>query len=87
MAQENLDLAAEIARLTAENEALKAKQHKAPGLTLKVGNKGGISVYGLSRFPITMYLGQMERFLGHSEQIKAFIEAHRSELSVKGQKE
>lgn len=71
---------AEIARLQAENSKLKDK-----GSTLKVSDKGAVSLYGLGRFPVTLYAGQWERLLGQAEQIKAYIEANRSRLAVKGE--
>jgi len=46
-------LQAELERLRAENEALKGRASK--GMTLKVSEKGGVSVYGLGRFPVTLY--------------------------------
>ena len=65
---------AEIERLTAENANL--KKARAPGLTLKVSQKGGVSLYGLGRFPVSLYLG-------HADQIRAFIDANSDNLSVK----
>lgn len=53
-------------------------------LTLKVSEKGAVSLYGMGRFPVTLYGEQWERLLGEAEQIKAFIEVNRSLLSVKG---
>ena len=52
-------------------------------LTLKVSEKGAISVYGLGRFPITLYRGQMERLLKHAPTITAFIQANAALLAVK----
>ena len=52
-------------------------------LTLKVSEKGAISVYGLGRFPITLYRGQMERLLNHAPAIAAFIDRNSTLLSVK----
>lgn len=52
-------------------------------LTLKVSEKGAISVYGLGRFPITLYRGQMERLLAHAPQIKAFVDTNAALLAVK----
>lgn len=52
-------------------------------LTLKVSEKGAISIYGLGRFPITLYRGQMERLLKHAPAIEAFITANSALLSVK----
>ena len=51
--------------------------------TLKVTEKGGVSLYGLGRFPVTLYRGQWERLLGMREDIEAFIEANAGSLSVK----
>lgn len=71
----------QIARLTAENEALRASKHKT--LSFKVTDKGGLSVYGLGRFPVTLYRGQWERLIEAMPQIKAFIAANSATLSVK----
>lgn len=58
-------LMAELERLKAENEAIKTKHKgRAPGLSMKVSDKGAISVYGLGRFPVTLYLQQWQRLLG-----------------------
>lgn len=75
------DLRAELERLRAENEALK----KAPGkgVSLKVSEKGGVSVYGLGRFPITLYQEQWTRLLDMADEIRSFIAAHKSELKTK----
>ena len=63
-------------------EALKAKKVKP--LSLKVSEKGALSIYGLSaRFPTTLYVQQWERLLEYVPEIKAFIEANRKNLSVK----
>lgn len=51
--------------------------------TLKVTEKGGVALYGLGRFPVTLYRGQWERLLGAKDDILAFIEANASLLSVK----
>ena len=66
----------------AQIEELKAKKVKP--LSLKVSEKGALSIYGLSaRFPTTLYVQQWERLLGYVPEIKAFIEANRKNLSVK----
>lgn len=82
-----------LPNLAAENEALKAElaamQAKlaaasAPkALTMKVSEKGALSIYGLGRFPITLYRGQMERLLAHKDVIEAFITTNATLLSVK----
>jgi hypothetical protein len=64
------DLKAEIERLKAENEALKRPRGQ---LSLKVSEKGGVSVYGLGRFPITLYKEQWEKLLTMADQIRTFI--------------
>ena len=81
MSQENEDIRAELERLRAENQALK----KAParGLSLKVSAKGALSVYGLGRFPVTLYKEQWKKLLEMTDDIKSFIETHDSELKAK----
>jgi len=68
------DLKAEIERLKAENAALKAPTRGT--ISLKVSEKGAVSVYGMGRFPVTLYKEQWEKLLATSDQIKAFIEAN-----------
>src|SRR5439155_22078345 len=51
------------------------------GLTLKVSAKGGLSVYGLWRFPLTLYKNQWLRLLGIADEIYAFMEQHSRELA------
>ena len=75
------DLRAEVERLRAENEAL--KKGGAKGVSLKVSEKGGVSVYGLGRFPITLYQEQWLKLLDMAEEIRSFIAAHKSELKAK----
>lgn len=76
-----VSLEQQIVQLRAENDALRQASQRA--LTLKVSDKGAISVYGMGRFPITLYRGQMERLLGMAPAIRAFIEANSARLSVK----
>lgn len=75
------DMQAEIAKLKAENAALKSGPVR--GLSMKVTDKGGLSIYGMGRFPVTLYRSQWEKLLANSDSIKAFIEANASRLSVK----
>ncbi len=70
MTEEELKL--EIERLKAENEALKTPTRGQ--ISLKVSEKGGVSVYGLGRFPVTLYKEQWAKLLATSDQIKSFIE-------------
>ena len=65
------DLKAKIERLRAENEALKKPTRGQ--MSLKVSEKGGVSVYGLGRFPVTLYKEQWEKLLGMAEEIRTFI--------------
>ena len=66
------ELRAEIERLKAENQALKTPTRGQ--ISFKVSEKGGVSVYGLGRFPVTLYKEQWEKLLATSEQIKSFIQ-------------
>ena len=82
----NAQMQAEIARLQAENEALKAKHPvRTRALWCKVSDeKKALSLYGINTFrPVTLYAAQWERLLAFSDHIKAFIEEHRSELAWK----
>ena len=78
---ESEDLKNELDRLRAENERLKKGTSK--GTSLRVSEKGGVSVYGLGRFPVTLYKEQWKKLLDMSEDIRSFIEAHESELKSK----
>lgn len=76
------ELIAELEALKAENQALKSKP--ANGLSLRISEKGALSVYGMGRFPTTLYVEQWERLLAHSDELKAFIKANGAKLSRKG---
>lgn len=75
------DLQAELERLRAENEALKKTSSR--GLTLKVSEKGGVSIYGLGRFPVTLYKEQWNKLLDMTDEIRAFIKTNDSQLKTK----
>ena len=75
------DLQAELERLRAENERL--KKSGSGKLAMKVSEKGALSVYGMGRFPVTLYKEQWLRLLGMADQIKAFIEANDERLKSK----
>lgn len=77
------DMKAELDRLRAENEALKKTSTRAG--SLKVSEKGGVSVYGLGRFPVTLYKEQWVKLLDMAEEIKAFIKANEAQLKSKEQ--
>jgi hypothetical protein len=63
--------------------ALVATMNQPKALTMKVSEKGALSIYGLGRFPVTLYRGQWERLLNASPQIAAFIKANDTLLAVK----
>jgi hypothetical protein len=65
------ELKAEIERLRAENQSLKKPARGQ--MSLKVSEKGGLSVYGLGRFPVTLYREQWEKLLGMADEIRTFI--------------
>jgi hypothetical protein len=75
------DPATELARLRAENERLKRAQ--SCGITLKVSEKGGVSVYGLGRFPVTLYKEQWTKLLDMADEIRAFIADNDTRLKTK----
>ena len=76
------DLKNELERLRKENAAL--KKGAATGITMKVSEKGGLSVYGMGRFPITLYKEQWLTLLNMSDDIRAFIAANEAHLKAKG---
>ena len=81
MADDAAQMKAELERLRSENDALKKTKEK--GLTMKIGEKGGLSVYGLGRFPVTLYKEQWVRLLAMADEIRGFIEANNDKLKTK----
>ena len=75
------DMKAELERLRAENERLKRTQSR--GVSLKVSEKGGVSVYGLGRFPVTLYKEQWTKLLDMADEIRAFIRDNDASLKAK----
>lgn len=75
------EMKAEIERLRAENESLKKPARGQ--LSLKVSEKGALSVYGMGRFPVTLYREQWEKLLAMSDQIREFIKANDQALKKK----
>lgn len=75
------DLRAELERLRKENESL--KKASAKGVSIKVSEKGGVSVYGLGRFPITFYKEQWAKLLDMADDIRAFIKENEPRLKSK----
>ena len=76
------DVTAELERLRAENAQLKRTANR--GLSHKVSEKGGVSVYGLGRFPITLYKEQWIKLLELADDIRTFIKKNEAELKTKG---
>jgi hypothetical protein len=75
------ELRAELERLKAENEKLKNRTTR--GVSLKVSEKGGVSVYGLGRFPVTLYKEQWTKLLEMAEDIRVFIRENEAKLKTK----
>ena len=75
------DLKAELERLRAENDQLKNKSVR--GLSLKVSEKGGLSLYGVGRFPVTLYKEQWRKILAMAPEIEDFIVKNDSLLKTK----
>jgi hypothetical protein len=82
MAEE--DIQAELERLRAENSALKSRP--STGLSLKVSAKGGVSIYGLGRFPVTLYKEQWEKLLAITGDIRTFMQENDAQLKTKEEK-
>jgi hypothetical protein len=78
---DNENLKSELERLRAENEALKRTSSK--GLRLKISEKGALSIYGLGRFPVTLYKEQWLRLLDMTEEIRTFITSNADKLKTK----
>jgi len=75
------DMKGELERLREENAAL--KKRATTGLLMKVSEKGALSVYGMGRFPVTLYKEQWLKLLDMADEIQAFIAAHGAELKAK----
>jgi hypothetical protein len=80
-ASSDTDVHAELERLRAENARLKAEDKL--GLRLKVSGKGAVSVYGMGRFPTTLYKEQWLRLLDSADNIRAFIQENDAQLKKK----
>ena len=77
------DMKAELERLRAENQRLKQRGSRA--MSMKVSEKGALSVYGLGRFPVTLYKEQWGKLLDMADDIRAFIEENKDKLKTKGE--
>ena len=75
------DLRAELERLRAENESLKKAGSR--GISLKVSQKGAVSLYGMGRFPVTLYKEQWTKLLAMSDDIRAFLKENDARLKSK----
>ncbi len=75
------DEKAELERVKAENERLRRTASR--GMSIKVSEKGGVSVYGLGRFPVTLYKEQWEKLLDMADELRAFIRENASSLKTK----
>jgi hypothetical protein len=75
------ELRAELERLKTENEALKARSGRS--IALRVSEKGGVSVYGLGRFPVTLYKEQWLKLLDMADDIRTFIAENEPKLKTK----
>ena len=75
------DMKVELERLRAENESLKRTSSR--GLSIRVSEKGALSVYGLGRFPVTLYREQWSRLLDMADDIRSFIQANQDRLKSK----
>ncbi len=81
MSEGNEEMQAELERLRAENEGLKAR--KTQERRLQVSQKGAVSLYGIRRFPITFYADEWDIILGMADEVRTFISQHDTELKRK----
>ena len=72
----------ELLKRIAELEQ-QAHAKKPVGLEFRVSEKGGISIYGLGRFPVTLYYEQWSRLLDHADQLRTFMEENKSKLKLR----
>jgi hypothetical protein len=69
--------------LKAQLEALKAKEARSGTMSFKVSDKGGVSVYGLGRFPVTLYYEQWIKLLDRAQDLREFLESNKEKLKLK----
>lgn len=70
-------------QLLARIAELEQQVGKRKTLEFKIGDKGGVSVYGLGRFPVTLYYEQWLRLLDHADELRTFLEENKSKLKLK----
>jgi len=70
-------------QMAARIAELEGRLAKGGSISFKVSEKGAVSVYGLGRFPVTLYQEQWAKLLSNVDELKAFIEANRSKLKTK----
>ena len=73
-------------QMAARIAELEVRIAKGGTLRFKVSEKGAVSVYGLGKFPVTLYVEQWERLLSYTDELRQFIEANRAQLKIKDQK-
>jgi hypothetical protein len=69
--------------LRAQLAEIRAKQQRTGNMSFKVSDKGGVSVYGLGRFPVTLYYEQWVKLLGRAQDLRDFLEENKSKLKLK----
>lgn len=83
MAEENQESTEELKKRILELERQVATKKSAGSMSFKVSDKGAVSVYGLGRFPVTLYYEQWVRLLGSADSLKTFLEENKSRLKLK----
>jgi hypothetical protein len=73
----------ELLARVAELERQAAEKKASGALSFKVSEKGAVSVYGLGRFPVTLYYEQWQRLLGATDELRAFLDDNKSQLKLK----
>jgi hypothetical protein len=81
----NSDMQAELERLRRENAELKEGRKRGGAMSLKVSQKGAVSLYGMGRFPVTLYKEQWTRMLDFGDEIRKFIAENEASLKTKGE--
>ena len=81
VSEASADMLAQITALRKENEALRTAANSP--LKIKVSDKGAVSVYGLGKWPLTLYRSQWEKLIAHTSAVKSFIEVNSSKLASK----